>query len=534
MAHWGYGWGAIMVRHFVVCCDGTWNTAEQASVTNVRRLYNSLAETSEDGTEQKRYYHPGVGTEDSLFNWLLGGSTGAGLSRYVLDAYRWLITSYQPGDRIALFGFSRGAYTVRSLAGLIAACGLLDTTDLDPPAVERQMKRVYRLYQQGWKDPRWREGLRFTFDPERPEQIPVHFIGVWDTVGALGIPDTLGWLNLLDPAYRHNFHDLKLNPYVRHARHAVALDEFRGPYVPALWPEPAPPGQDVKQVWFPGSHQDVGGGHGEIGLSDGALKWMIDEARGTVELAFHESADAQIRPDADGVIHDDNRAVLGPLEPLFGPLFDRVLEPLFQPRPRAVPRIDPDAPKDVLAESVLVRAQRPPITSGPYRPTRTLAAGESATVEVLAYEPWNDTGLYLEAGDYTFVADGQWRDRSTWAGPAGITGLGQLNPAQPFRLLGTLIGRAEKLFRQVTGNEMASFLFSRREEDMPWMALLGVVANDAVVVNGDQAAHQQLAIGEGADYRVRKSGYLYAFANDAWGFYGSNRGSVRLTVTRNG
>jgi hypothetical protein len=498
----------------------------------VRRVYNSVKETAEDGTEQKRYYHPGVGTEDSLFNWLLGGSSGVGLSRYVLDAYRWLITTYRPGDRISLFGFSRGAYTVRSLAGLIAACGLLDTTGLDPPVIERQMKRVYRQYRQGPKDPRWNEGLRFTFNPENPEDIPVHFIGVWDSVGALGIPDTFGWLNLLDPPRRHNFHDVKLNPYVRHARHAVALDEIRGAYVPALWSEPVP-GPDVKQIWFPGSHQDVGGGHREIGLSDGALKWMIDEARATVKLAFHEPTDDQIRPDPLGVIHDDNRAVLGPLEPLFGSLFDRVLEPIFQPRPRAVPRIDPTAPSDILADSVVTRAQRPPITSGPYRPTRTLAAGESATVEVSAYEPWNDMGLYLEAGDYTFAATGQWRDRSTWSGPSGITGLRQFNPAQPFRLLGTLTGQAAKLFRQATGNQTANFLFSRREADMPWMALIGVVASDVVVVNDALAAHQQLAIGAGADYRVRKGGYLYAFANDAWGFYGSNRGSVRLTVTRN-
>ncbi|MGH3906233.1 MAG: phospholipase effector Tle1 domain-containing protein [Pseudonocardiaceae bacterium] len=189
------------MRHLVVCCDGTWNTPEEEAATNVYRLHNALADTADDGTEQLRYYDHGVGTEGGLADYVLGGAAGAGLSRNVLDAYYWLTTTYQPGDRIALFGFSRGAYTGRSLAGMIATCGLLDTTSLNDAMVWNQIDRVYhRRYQRGDRaSPRWRHGLRFSYDPEHADQIPVHFIGVWDTVGSLGIPDYLGWLNLLDP-----------------------------------------------------------------------------------------------------------------------------------------------------------------------------------------------------------------------------------------------------------------------------------------------------------------------------------------------
>ena len=243
------------MRRLIVCCDGTWSTPEDETVTNVRRLANALGELDEDQNVQVTYYQPGVGTEGRLLARLLGGGTGVGLSRNVLDGYHWLTTRYEPGDRIALFGFSRGAYTARSLAGMISACGLIETTDLDEATVWQRIQRSYdRGYRRRDAGGRWRDGLDFAFDPERPEDIPVDFIGVWDTVGALGIPEYLGWLNLFDPLHRYSFHDVTLNPHIRHGRHAVAMDERRRPYMPTMWSEPYASGQDVKQVWFPGSH----------------------------------------------------------------------------------------------------------------------------------------------------------------------------------------------------------------------------------------------------------------------------------------
>ncbi len=523
------------MTHLIVCCDGTWNTPEIESVTNVCRLYNALTETGMDGDRQLAYYQPGVG---SLRYRLLGGAVGLGLSGNVMDAYLWLTTRYVPGDRISLFGFSRGAYTARSLAGMISACGLIDTTKVDEAELWPHIKDLYnRGYRQKKRDPQgreWRQGLTFRWDPDDYHQIPIHFIGVWDTVGALGIPAYMGWLSLLDPLHRHDFHDMRLNPYIKHGRHAVAMDERRSPYTPALWSEPYGAEQVVKQVWFPGSHMDVGGGHLQRGLSDCALRWMIDEAREAVGIGFYKTTvEDQINPNPLDVLHDDDHGVVGVLEPLVDPELDPVLEIFLQPRPRAVPKIDPDATIPQIHQSVYDRYQNPPITSGPYRPTQVLAPGQSRTVEVFAHEPWNETGLYLEAGDYQFTAEGQWFDADIVSGPAGTTGLRRFNPlVERLRLVGTLLGQGERLFRLVTGNKMADFIGTRREEDMPWMSLVGVVANDAISIEGEYKAHERIAFGAGTRCRVTRSGYLYAFANDAWGFYGNNRGSVHLTVTR--
>ncbi|MGH3914565.1 MAG: DUF2235 domain-containing protein [Pseudonocardiaceae bacterium] len=517
------------MRHLVVCCDGTWNnTLEEVSDTNVARLRNALAEITEEGTEQRCYYDTGVGAEGGLLTWLLGGLTGAGLSRNVMDAYHWLTTNYEHGDRIALFGFSRGAYTVRSLAGMISACGLIDTACLDGETTWRQIQDVYdRRYRRAPRaGAHWREGLRFTFDPDHADQMPVHFIGVWETIGSLGIPDHLGVLNMLDLRRRYAFHDVKLNPHIRCARHALAMDETRTPFSPTLW-DPAP-GQDVKQVWFPGSHLDVGGGHLQRGMSDGALRWMIEQAQEKAGLAFHKPVLDQIRPDPHEVCHDDNLSLFGWLAPAVEPL----LQPFFVNRPRAVPLIDPDAPDPRLHKSVYERHQIPPIAGGPYRPTRVLAIGQSTMVEVSARNPWNNTGLYLRTGDYTFAARGGWMDAGVWSGPEGITGPRRFSPVETGRLAGTLIGQGEKLFRWMTGNPVANFFFTRRDEEMPWMSLIGVVANDAKAVRNAPNAHEHIAIGTGVAHHVSRDGYLYAFANDAWGFYGNNRGTLRLTVTR--
>ncbi|WP_433463418.1 DUF2235 domain-containing protein [Spirillospora sp. CA-128828] len=519
------------MRHLIMCCDGTWNTPEMESVTNVRRLYNALDHTDEDGHRQLSCYQPGVGT---LRNRLLGGAFGLGLSDNVMDAYRWLVGEYRPGDRIWLFGFSRGAYTARSLAGMISSCGLIDTTGTGEATVREKIRHVYdHGYRERGTGRRWRRGLAFRYDPDDRERIPVHFVGVWDTVGSLGIPDYLGWLNLLDPSRGHDFHDLRLNPYIKHARHAVAMDERRAPYVPALWAEPFTPGQDVKQVWFPGSHKDVGGGHLRTGLSNGALQWMIDEVRGgELPLGFRKTMVDQIRPDPLDVLHDDDRGMIGVVEPLADLKLRPLLEVALQPRPRAVPKIDPSERDPAVHQSVYDRQRRSPITTGPYRPTKVLSQGRPETVEVFAGEPWNETGLYLEAGEYLFTAEGEWLDGGVVSGPAGTGGLRRFNPlTERLRLVRTLLGGVERLFGAATGNRAAHSMGARRDVRLPWMSLVGVVANDAMTVQGEITAHERIAIGAGARRRVRKSGYLYAFANDAWGSSGNNRGSVRLTVT---
>jgi len=526
------------MRYLVVCCDGTWNTPEQESVTNVFRIHNALAEKTAGGIDQIPYYQAGVGTGSGVSDWLRGGIAGFGLAANVKAAYHWVTMTYRPGDRIALFGFSRGAYTVRSLAGMIRYCGLFRTTGLCDTQTRMRIDKAFdKGYRAAGKRGRaWRDGLDFLFDPDNEADIPVHFIGVWDTVGALGIPDNLGLLNLADLRSRYAFLDNKLNPHIRHARQALAMDEMRGPFTPSVWDEGAAAAdQDVKQVWFPGSHMDVGGGHVDTGLSDGALEWMIHEAESAegIELAFPKKMKDQVKPDPRGVVHDDDRSAVRLLAPLYEPLIGHLTQPIFELRPRRVPRVDAHDLR--LHRSVYERQQAEIITTRPYRPTTTLRPrGGSATVTVLADRPWNNTGIYLEPGTYEFAAEGEWQDADIWSGPAGITGLSRYNPfTEGLRLVGTALAPVEAAVRFTFRNPRANLILTRREEDLPWMSLVGVIANE----NGESVSddgpkrHQRLTLGAGA-VTVDEGGYLYAFANDAWGFYWNNRGSIRLTVTR--
>ena len=504
------------MRQLVICCDGTWNTPDQDEggvpvPTNVVRLYNALATQDAEDREQLAYYHPGVGTEGSWWEKVKGGSVGDGLDKNILSAWRWLCRHYQDGDRVFLFGFSRGAYTARSLSGLLLACGLPDLSALDEAG---QWSTLESIFQKGYrkrqdKTGSWRTGVSFL---REPAAMRVDFLGVWDTVGALGIPDNLAILNLLDNRKDFTFHDTNLSDRVLMARHAVALDDHRASFSPTLWTNVAAhPG--ALQLWFPGAHCDVGGGYAENGLSDGALAWMISEAEAQ-GLAFRPGMVKQIQPNFQGVLHDSCNGVFK----------------LLRTQPRSVPRLDGNA--DV-HESVRLRMAEPPIFQAPYRATRGLAPGESVTLDIFAAERWNTTGLWLEEGvEYEFAASGQWLDKTLACGPAGSAD-GQFDMGELVHVASSVWGRLESLVKKATGNQSADFYGTRREEDEPWMALIGVVANGGnPTADGTPAAHESFLIGNGATRRPTQSGYLFCFANDAWNFYQNNRGSVRLAVTR--
>ena len=216
------------MKKLTVSCDGTWNTPEQRQFdipapTNVVRLHNAIATPRPAGREQRKYYHPGVGTDGSLLDRAKGGAYGRGLGQNVLSAYAWLAHNYEPGDQIYLFGFSRGAFTVRSLGGFIGRCGLLDLAGLAPEEAWRRLDVAYKVYQDAAKygpqlDPAWAK-----FPPaDGLKTIRIHFIGVWDTVGALGVPDDLALFDFLDDPAKWEFHDTRLGDHVTFARHAVA------------------------------------------------------------------------------------------------------------------------------------------------------------------------------------------------------------------------------------------------------------------------------------------------------------------------
>ena len=286
-----------MVRRLIVCSDGTWNTPDQEfrgvrAPTNVVKMARFILPQAPDGNPQILFYDAGVGT-DNLLDMLSGGALGIGLSKNVRDAYRFLIHNYADGDEIYFFGFSRGAYTVRSAAGLIRNCGLLHKENVD------RIPDAFSIYRKRDEGADTDEAIAFREKYSR-HPMGIKFIGVWDTVGALGIPSDL--FHFLGRS-RYEFHDVSLSRSVNFAFQAVAIDEERTFYRPALWSQhPEATNQVLEQSWFAGVHMDIGGGYPESGLSDAAFLWMKEKAEAT-GLAFDEEILEALTPDPFGRLH---------------------------------------------------------------------------------------------------------------------------------------------------------------------------------------------------------------------------------------
>ena len=296
------------MKRLVICCDGTWNYADQsrgehATPTNVTQVFRAVDPTDDQGVEQVPFYQPGVGTK--RFQRIIGGAGGYGLSQHVRDTYAFVVDSFSPGtgpedppDEL-FFGFSRGAYTARSAVGLIRRCGILR------PEHRHRVKEAYALYR-GATDETGQNAARL-FREKYSLETPVTFLGVWDTVGSLGIPlSGTRFFNLVNRRYR--FHNVELSSMVQAAYHALAVDERRGPFEPAIWTQSAAAresGQTLSQVWFAGVHTDVGGGYPDDRLSNLAQRWMVARA---VEHGLALSNLPDVDPDYDtavrGTLHD--------------------------------------------------------------------------------------------------------------------------------------------------------------------------------------------------------------------------------------
>jgi uncharacterized protein (DUF2235 family) len=274
-----------MDKKLIVCCDGTWNDPDElrdhiAKPTNVAKLALALVsdvDNAETEPSQLVHYEPGVGT--SRDERLIGGAFGYGLSRNIINGYRFLAQRYEPGDKVYLFGFSRGAYTARSLAGLIHNCGILRQDCVD------QVDTAFAFYRDRTNQthPKTIASHIFREDYSHPDS-KVFFIGVWDTVGALGIPEEIpGWeeLSKVFTGWEQmwGFHDTQLSREVSFAYHALGIDEERPPYKPTLWTQADETDQTLEQVWFAGVHSEVGGGTSDCSLSDIPFLWMVDKAR---------------------------------------------------------------------------------------------------------------------------------------------------------------------------------------------------------------------------------------------------------------
>jgi Uncharacterized alpha/beta hydrolase domain (DUF2235) len=319
------------MKRLVLCCDGTWNRADQESnhepcPTNVVRLGLRVAKRDPAGVPQIVYYDQGVGTGNNIDR-LTGGAIGKGLDDNIYDAYRFLVCNYEPGDELFFFGFSRGAFTARSVVGMARKCGILAAKHA------RQYVRAIELYRDAAKPADSGPAqFRTHYSCYGNADLEVKFIGVWDTVGALGIPlRGLRWLT----KDKYAFHDTELSGSVLNAYHALAIDEHRKPFEPALWEYKPKAWQHIEQVWFSGAHSDVGGGYErapvagspdaapafEPQLADIALDWMMGKAR-ACGLAFDADATAAnpLELDPRARIHDSKTGLYNLV-----PEYDRVI-----------------------------------------------------------------------------------------------------------------------------------------------------------------------------------------------------------------
>jgi uncharacterized protein (DUF2235 family) len=356
------------MKRLVIACDGTWNKADQQKdghpcPTNVCQLQAQLAEVGPDGVRQELYYAEGVGTK-----WgerIRGGAFGFGLSREVQNAYRFLVDHFEEGDEIFFFGFSRGAFTVRSTAGLVRKAGILRPEHRD------EVEDAYALYRD--KEVRADSEAASRWRAEHSVETRIRFVGVWDTVGALGVPlDGLRFLNVINR--RWEFHDLNLSSWVDSAFHAVAIDEQRGPFKAALWnqsPEGKAQGQELEQVWFAGVHADIGGGYPRTGLADVTLAWMVEKAR-RCGLGFDPAPELELDQALADSLHDSRKGfykLLAPAPRVLGRVptgRESVASTAVQRHQRRVDGYAPGALADYLAGQPVVTDIRG--TGSPSRP----------------------------------------------------------------------------------------------------------------------------------------------------------------------
>jgi hypothetical protein len=517
------------MRNIVICCDGTGNEYCDAN-SNVVKLYHAM----EHSAEQVLYYHPGVGTmgvQQALTpagkTWTkwLGLGFGYGLSENIADAYGFLMQNYQPGDKVFVFGFSRGAYTARGLCGLLEMCGLLR------PGNEGQIPYAMRLFKrkEGWFDKvrgvpskfYIAKGFKATFSVDcKP-----HFAGLWDTVSSVGWFVDLSGLKRSSMPYTSRLEQVDV------VRHAVSLDERRSFFRQNLVDEtqcPGDPPRDVKQVWFAGVHSDVGGSYeeAEAGLANITLRWMLKEAEAAglklipgQRWALMEGGVYHAKARYTAMLHKSLHGVLWSLAEFYPKYVRRrVSAPCVKPavwkghpaanlfRRRVVPE------GATIYESVLKRKAALADYKAPNLPkmyltapdhetdpeTMRLNVGDSAEFGVFALLRWNDTTMQMLKGEsYELTASGNWYDASIKSDADGYT--------------------SELLKHRL----LARF---RRSPKQNWFRLMGALSMD------DRKAFD---LGAGPTiYTATEDGRLYCFANDLWRFYFNNSGLVRLKVRR--
>lgn len=527
-------------RHLVLCIDGTWNDPSQK--TNVwelfRRFNGTLTEVPEvdglrrhqrlSGPELDGLYMEGVGAGGQR---LAGGALGVGLHDRVLDMYVLASRLWQPGTQLWVFGFSRGAWAARSLAGFIAAAGLLTAAEAASPDAVNLANARWLAFKTKALPPALR---RFWDDAGQPQ--PISLVGVWDTVGALGIPFFNG-LRSVDSVERSvlDFADLDLSRRVAAGRHALSIDETRYDFTPTLWNAR----DGVLQHWFPGVHADVGGGYPQRGLADLSLQWMLAEVQAlSAGALLSAQAQAGLAPNPSADRHEEATALVWQLRPR---------------KPRELPD-EPEALHAGVAQRLAARADWRPLA---LRRIRQLAAwflhpaatpeqicpagseavqavelevGASVMRAVEARKWWNGTGLRVRGGQrYRVVTPGLWTDKGHPCDAGGYASTGNWALQIAEWMHARRLARAD-WFRLVAAVHADPYLEARNADD-------GNVAEDVahLISAHVQAADrdsQLEAVGADGVLEVARDGYLYLFANDNSAFYGNNDGTLQASITR--
>jgi len=574
--------GSRLGRNVVICCDGTGvseehTTGQAKTPSNVLKIFHCVdtdspvgaaadgsdthsdedageGEETEPPREQIAFYERGVASAGNLLSKAGAGMTGYGIDSKVMIMYHFLGKNWRSDkDRLYLFGFSRGAFAVRSLMGMIYRVGLLDLRGLDFNVTLMRVKTAYiKGYRMGIPKKEWAKGEKkillrqskgtqepWPFHGDEHGRVPIHFVGAFDTVGQLGLPRetwclyTCGGMLCRIKSKDNEYHDVSLNPTVKTARHAVAIDEQRSTFQPVFDRQRAPnlikdhgaKCRDFKQVWFPGCHGNIGGGLADCGLSDISLKWMLDEASRT-GLRLRESLTDQIRPNYQGSIYYSHSV--------------SIYKNLTH-YPRSVPAIisansesgNPEG-MEVIHETAIQRSQNPPLHDAMYFPTKYLEVGHQCALIIRADRVYNNTAVYLEHGaTYLIKAQGEWSGyRGRICGPEGYSTSMFHRPLAVNVAVG--IGRLERAWRHVSGNKETNLPFTRRHDHSPWYAVMAMIATGGtrdVVTKAD--FHTIFEIGKEVTYEVKgRGGYLYCYANDTWGTYLKNKGAMELSIER--
>ena len=488
------------MKNIVIFSDGTCNEGDKGYPTNVNKMYQVVKRRCK---EQVAFYDPGVGTD---FHKITGAAFGIGISKNIRECYEYLVDYYESGAKIFLFGFSRGAYTVRSLAGMVDKVGVLKRTHRD------QANRAFKLYKKKNNEEEvelfikkccWQADA----ENEKPE---IFFIGVWDTVSALGIP--LLAFQSLNPfsARWHGFHDPRLPERVAYGYQALAIDEKRKIFNPEIWQDSTSLSQVMEQTWFAGVHSNLGGGYRRTGLSDISLEWMIQKGEKAGLLLWDNYREKVLMaPDPSGKMYDSRTGI--------AKLYvkaDRKIPKNARIHTSVISRInDGDtfyAPNN-LPESYVVCDRDNPVSD-----VETVPPPGEITVQkfpvkmkIMARKKWTKVGVeFREGHKYRLSVTGIWYDASIGVSCCGYS-------AASF-----------------TGIKGLFFKWAESRKRVPtadWFSLICTVGKDTehAFDLGNMIKESDCNV---VEYTAGRSGSLYCFANDLSFMYRNNRDFVVITV----